>query len=46
MFPAAAALAQLHNHKSDSGWDSDGVSGLLFLTQCHIGLLTLALVAL
>jgi hypothetical protein len=28
MFPAAAALAQLHNHKSDSGWDSDGVSGL------------------
>ncbi|KAL2134329.1 hypothetical protein VTI74DRAFT_458 [Chaetomium olivicolor] len=25
MFPAAAALAQLHtNHKSDSGWDSDG----------------------
>jgi hypothetical protein len=28
MFPAAAALAQLHNHKSDSGWDSDGVSRL------------------
>lgn len=28
LFPAAAALAQLHNHKSDSGWDSDGVSGL------------------
>lgn len=28
MFPAAAALAQLHtNHKSSSGWDSDGVSG-------------------
>jgi len=24
MFPAAAALAQLHSHKSDSGWDSDG----------------------
>ncbi|KAL2199677.1 hypothetical protein P885DRAFT_30414 [Corynascus similis CBS 632.67] len=23
MFPAAAALAQLHNHKSDSGWESD-----------------------
>ncbi|KAL2172417.1 hypothetical protein VTG60DRAFT_5692 [Thermothelomyces hinnuleus] len=23
MLPAAAALAQLHNHKSDSGWDSD-----------------------
>jgi hypothetical protein len=23
MFPAAAALAQLHNHKNDSGWDSD-----------------------
>ncbi|KAJ4295729.1 hypothetical protein N0V88_004431 [Collariella sp. IMI 366227] len=28
MFPAAAALAQLHsNHKSDSGWDSDGSKG-------------------
>lgn len=26
MFPAAAALAQLHNHKSDSGWESDVVS--------------------
>jgi hypothetical protein len=26
MYPAAAALAQLHNHKSDLGWDSDGVS--------------------
>ncbi|KAL2269837.1 hypothetical protein VTJ83DRAFT_2021 [Remersonia thermophila] len=24
LFPAAAALAQLHNHKSDPGWDSDG----------------------
>ncbi|AEO65723.1 uncharacterized protein THITE_2113026 [Thermothielavioides terrestris NRRL 8126] len=24
MYPAAAALAQLHNHKSDLGWDSDG----------------------
>ncbi|KAK4234301.1 hypothetical protein C8A03DRAFT_37933 [Achaetomium macrosporum] len=23
MYPAAAALAQLHNHKNDSGWDSD-----------------------
>jgi hypothetical protein len=27
LYPAAAALAQLHNHKSDHGWDSDGVSG-------------------
>jgi hypothetical protein len=26
MFPAAAALAQLHSHKSDAGWESDGVS--------------------
>lgn len=34
MFPAAAALAQLHNHKSDSGWDSDGVSG--FLSRCRL----------
>ncbi|KAL1843156.1 hypothetical protein VTJ49DRAFT_2906 [Mycothermus thermophilus] len=24
LFPAAAALAQLHNHKSDPGWESDG----------------------
>lgn len=28
MHPAAAALAQLHNHhKSDHGWESDVVSG-------------------
>lgn len=24
MFPAAAALAQLHNHKTEPGWDSEG----------------------
>ncbi|KAK0656084.1 hypothetical protein B0T16DRAFT_424740 [Cercophora newfieldiana] len=24
LYPAAAALAQLHNHKSEPGWDSDG----------------------
>lgn len=30
MYPAAAALAQLHNHKSDHGWDSDGVSEYLY----------------
>ncbi|KAM7222299.1 hypothetical protein V8F06_002326 [Rhypophila decipiens] len=24
LLPAAAALAQLHNHKVDSGWESDG----------------------
>lgn len=24
LYPAAAALAQLHNHKSDPGWDSEG----------------------
>ncbi|KAL2019214.1 hypothetical protein VTK56DRAFT_9941 [Thermocarpiscus australiensis] len=24
LYPAAAALAQLHNHKSDHGWESDG----------------------
>jgi hypothetical protein len=27
LYPAAAALAQLHNHKSEPGWDSEGVSG-------------------
>lgn len=27
LYPAAAALAQLHNHKSEQGWDSEGVSG-------------------
>ena len=26
LFPAAAALAQLHNHKMESGWESEGVS--------------------
>jgi hypothetical protein len=26
LYPAAAALAQLHNHKSEQGWDSEGVS--------------------
>lgn len=26
LFPAAAALAQLHSHKSEPGWDSEGVS--------------------
>jgi hypothetical protein len=38
MFPAAAALAQLHTHKSDSGWDSDGVSrcSLRSTTSCII----------
>jgi hypothetical protein len=25
LFPAAAALAQLHAHKADSGWESEGV---------------------
>ena len=35
MFPAAAALAQLHNHKSDSGWDSDGVSAIPFTARRH-----------
>lgn len=31
LLPAAAALAQLHNHKIDLGWDSEGVglTGLL-----------------
>ncbi|KAK3362903.1 hypothetical protein B0T25DRAFT_23033 [Lasiosphaeria hispida] len=24
LYPAAAALAQLHNHKSEPGWDSEG----------------------
>ncbi len=36
MFPAAAALAQLHNHKSDSGWDSDGVSCNLIHTAAAL----------
>ncbi len=26
LYPAAAALAQLHSHKSEPGWDSEGVS--------------------
>lgn len=26
LFPAAAALAQLHNHKMEPGWESEGVS--------------------
>ncbi len=25
LFPAAAALAQLHNHKIEPGWESEGV---------------------
>lgn len=29
LLPAAAALAQLHNHKSDSEWDSEPVCTLL-----------------
>lgn len=34
MYPAAAALAQLHsNQKSDHGWESDGVSRLVFSTH-------------
>jgi len=32
LLPAAAALAQLHNHKIDSGWESEGVSQPL----CHV----------
>lgn len=27
MYPAAAALAQLHSYKSEHGWESEGVSG-------------------
>ena len=27
LYPAAAALAQLHSHKNEPGWDSEGVSG-------------------
>ena len=36
LYPAAAALAQLHNHKSEPGWDSEGVSGAgpVLLPQC------------
>jgi hypothetical protein len=37
MYPAAAALAQLHNHKTDPGWDSDGVSAYL---RAHATLLS------
>lgn len=29
MYPAAAALAQLHNYKSDHGWESEGVSPIV-----------------
>lgn len=34
MYPAAAALAQLHSHKSDHGWESDGV-GTIHPTVSH-----------
>jgi len=30
LHPAAAALAQLHNHKSEPGWDSELVSGWMW----------------
>jgi hypothetical protein len=30
---AAAALAQLHNHKLEHDWESEGVSNTEFLTE-------------
>lgn len=33
LLPAAAALAQLHNHKIDSGWESEGVGSAYLLVH-------------
>lgn len=35
LYPAAAALAQLHNHKSEPGWDSEGVSSHFVYTPAR-----------
>jgi hypothetical protein len=40
LLPAAAALAQLHNHKTESNWDSEPVGSILSNEAIAVSLLT------